>query len=184
MKVKIALSNHHIHLNQKDFEILFPNQKMNVKRYINQPNQFVSDLKVNILSNDNKIEGLKIIGPCRNYTQVELLDRDAKFLNVKCPITKSGDLGHACFLTIESPYNKIIRKCGIIADRHLHLTKEESIKYGLANEFKIKLKKDNLIIEDVYLRIADNSFFEVHIDKEDGENLNINTNDEAEIIKY
>lgn len=184
MKVQIGLSNHHVHLSDADFNILFPNQEMISIRPINQPNQYVSNLKVSIEVNNKKIDNLKVLGPTRNYTQVELLNRDCEYLNIDCPVTSSGNLENASMVTIVSPYNKITKKCAIIADRHLHLTKEQQEKYNLTNVNKIKLVKDDIIIDDVYLRVADNSYFEVHLDKEDGEKFNINREDFYEIEKY
>lgn len=184
MKVQIGLSNHHVHLSNDDFKILFPNQEMENIRNINQPGQFVSNLKVKIEKNDKTIDNLKVLGPTRNYTQVELLDRDCKYLNIDCPITSSGNLENAEVLNIISPYATITRKCAIIADRHLHLTKEQQKELDLENIEKIKLIKDNTIIDNVYLRVADNSYFEVHLDKEDGEKLNVLTGDYFEIEKY
>lgn len=184
MKVQIGLSNHHIHLSKDDFKILFPAQEMAKVRDINQPGQFVSNLKVDIEVNNKIISGLKILGPTRNYTQLELLNRDCEYLNIKCPTTSSGNLENAAKVNIVSPYAVINRKCAIIADRHLHLTKEQQNLYNLTDVKKIKLVNGNIILYDVYLRPADNSYFEVHLDKEDGEKLNIKTGDYFEIQKY
>jgi len=184
MKVQIGLSNHHVHLSNDDFKILFPNQEMKNIRNINQPGQYVSNLKVDIEVNGKVIDNLKVLGPTRNYTQVELLNKDFEYLNIKCPITSSGNLENAAEVIIVSPYSKINRKCAIIADRHLHLTKEQQIKLNLENTEKVKLINNNIVINDVYLRVADNSYFEVHLDKEDGENLNVSKEDYFEKEKY
>ena len=184
MKVQIGLSNHHVHLSDIDFKILFPNEQMEKLRNINQPGQFVSNLKVDVEFNEKRIENLKVLGPTRNYTQVELLNRDCEYLNIKCPVTSSGNLENAVEITIISPNSKINRKCAIIADRHLHLTKKQQIDLKLENVEKVKLVNNTTVIDDVYLRIADNSYFEVHLDKEDGERLNVLTGDYFEIEKY
>lgn len=184
MKVQVGLSNHHVHLSNDDLKILFPNQEMENIRNINQPGQFVSNLKVDIEVNNKKITDLKVLGPTRNYTQVELLNRDCIYLNIECPITSSGNLVNATVVNIISPYAMITRKCAIKADRHLHLTKQQQIDYNLLDVDKVKLVSDDKIVENVYLRPADNSYFEVHLDKEDGENLNIRTGDYFEIEKY
>ena len=184
MKVQIGLSNHHVHLSSNDFKKLFPNQKMENIRNINQPGQFVSNLKVDIKVNNKKITDLKILGPARSYTQVELLNRDCEYLNISCPTTSSGNLANATEVNIISPYATITRKCAIIADRHLHLTKEQQQELNLLDVEKIKLVNEKTIIDDVYLRPADNSYFEVHLDKEDGENLSVSTGDYFEIEKY
>ena len=184
MKVQIGLSNHHVHLSNDDFKILFPNKEMKKVRNINQPGQFVSNLKVDIKVNDKKIESLKVLGPTRNYTQVELMNKDCEYLNINCPVTSSGNLENAIEVIIISPYSQINRKCAIQADRHLHLTKEQQIKLNLENIEKVKLVNDNLVIDDVYLRVAENSYFEVHLDKEDGEKLNVISGDYFKIERY
>lgn len=184
MKIQIGLSNHHVHLSSDDFKILFPNQEMENIRNINQPGQFVSNLKVDIEVNGKQITNLKVLGPTRNYTQVELLNRDCNYLNIECPTTSSGNLVNATEVNIISPYAMITKKCAIIADRHLHLTKEQQNDYNLLDVDKVRLVSGNKVIENIYLRPADKSYFEVHIDKEDGENLNISTSDYFEIEKY
>ena len=184
MKVQIGLSNHHVHLSNDDFNILFPNHLMENIRNINQPGQFVSNLKVDIEVNGKQINNLKVLGPTRNYTQVELLNKDCLYLDINCPVTSSGNLINATKVNIISPYSKITRKCAIIADRHLHLTKGEQKDLNLENIEKIKLVNGKTTIDNVYLRVADNSYFEVHLDKEDGESLNVSSGDYFEIEKY
>lgn len=184
MKVKIGLSNHHVHLSKEDLNILFPNCQMEIVRELSQPGQFVTNLTVDVAVDDKKINKLKVLGPARDYTQVELLNSDCEYLQITCPTTSSGNLVEAGIVKIISPYAEIERKCAIIAERHLHITDEDLIKFNLKNNEKIKLIRNNRVIDDVYVKASANSFLEVHLDKEDGLNINVNNGDEFDVEKY
>ena len=86
-----------------------------------------------------------MVGPLRNYTQVEVLKSDTYILGVNPPVRTSGDLFDASVITLKTDLNEITRKCCIIADRHIHISKEERKKYNLTKDkYKVKIKNDIL----------------------------------------
>lgn len=184
MKVTIGVSNRHVHLTKDDYKILFDDLEFTVYKKINQPGQFASNRVVTLVNNDKVIENVRVVGPFRDYTQVEISKSDAKLLNLNPPVRSSGDLKESSPITIKGPNGIINLKEGcIIADRHIHITNEEVIKYELQNVKKVSVLVNNNLIDNVYLKIAPNSYFEMHIDKDDSNTYSIKTGDIGTIIK-
>ena len=132
MKVTIGVSNHHVHLTEDDFKLLFGSDKeLGFVKDLNQPGQFASSEKVDIKVGEKVLKDLRILGPFRSYTQVELSKTDCRFLKIDAPVRESGVLEGAASVTIIGPMASIERNCGIIADRHIHITKEQREQFGL-----------------------------------------------------
>ena len=101
MIIKSALSNHHIHVTREVLDILFgKNYNLNVRRMLVQKGQFAAEETVTLIKNNKKIENVRIVGPCRKYTQVELLEKDCEYLGINPPIRSSGDLKGSECITI------------------------------------------------------------------------------------
>lgn len=183
MKIKVGISLRHVHLTNEDYKKLFK-EEIKIKRKINQPGQFAAEQTVKLEKNGKVLENVRVIGPNRNYTQVELSRTDAYFLKINPPVRKSGQLEDAEEITIIGPEGKITKKACIIADRHIHITPEERKKYNLKkNEYKIKVSGEKGgILYNVYIREAENSYFEIHLDSDDANAFSIKQNDEVEII--
>lgn len=183
MKVKIGISARHLHLTKEDYDLLF-DEEMNIERPINQPGQYASDKTVTLINGDKKLENIRIIGPLRPYTQVELSKTDAYKLGLTPPIRKSGDLREASSLTIKTQKGEITRNCAIITNRHIHLTPEDREKYGLTKDiYSVKVSGEKGgILDNVHLSESPKSYFEMHIDTDDANAFLLNNNDEVEII--
>lgn len=183
MKIKVGVSLRHVHLNEEDYKELFE-ESLSVKSFLNQPGQFSANQKVTLEKNNKRIENVRIIGPCRDYTQVEISRTDAYFLKMNPPIKTSGDLSESEEITIIGTKGKISRKACIIADRHIHITKEEREKYNLIKdtyEISVDGEKGG-ILSNVKIKEAPNSYFELHLDSDDANAFNLKQNDEVEII--
>ena len=184
MKIKVGVSLRHVHLKEDDYKELF-DESLSVKNYLNQPGQFSANQTVTLEKNNKRIENVRIIGPCRNYTQVEISRTDAYFLRMSPPVKTSGDLSEAEEITIIGPKSSITRKACIIADRHIHITKEEREKYNLTKEIyqvKVSGEKGGLF-SNVKIKEAPNSYFELHLDSDDANAFNLKQDDEVEIIE-
>ncbi len=185
MKVTIGVSNHHVHLTEEDFKILFGEDgKLEVFRELTQPGQFASNQKVDIESPSGKISGLRILGPFRSYTQVEVSKTDTRLLKVDAPVRSSGDLEGAGEITIVGPCGKITKNALIIANRHIHITKEQREEFGLAGVSEVKLVVSTSkggVFDHVQIKEAPNSYFEVHLDTDDANGFLIQQGEEGEI---
>lgn len=185
MKVILGISNRHVHLNEEDYKILFGDIPLEKERDLVQPGQFASRQKVSIKTEKNSINNVRVLGPLRSYTQVEIAKTDSYTLGIKPPIRQSGDLEDAEMITIVGPKGEISKKCCIIPTRHIHINREERERYGLVGVDKVKVKVNSLkptIFEDVYVNESPNFVLELHLDTDDGNGSFSKTGDEVEII--
>jgi len=187
MKVSIGISARHVHLSKEVFEELIGLDKPLTKYVdINQPGQYACVEKVNLITEKGRIDNVRIIGPLRDYTQVEISKTDSYTLGLNPPIRKSGDLNGSENIKLE--YNgKIVEvnECCIIADRHIHITYEDLEKYNLKDGQIVKLKinsEKGAILENVYVRASNNAYFEAHLDLDDANANLIKNGDLGEVI--
>ena len=109
MIIKSALSNHHIHVTREVLNILFgKDYNLNVRRMLVQKGQFAAEETVTLIKNNKKIENVRIVGPCRKYTQVELLERDCEYLCINPPVRSSGNLKGSESLTLVGRIGRFI----------------------------------------------------------------------------
>ena len=185
MKVSVGISNRHVHLNDEDYNILFKDTKMEVRNELTQPHQFASTLTVDIVGPKNKIEKVRVLGPNRDYTQVEVSKTDCYKLGIDAPIRDSGDLEGSSIIKIIGPFGEIEKECGIIATRHIHVDKEIIKEKGLEGIKEVKIKIDGEksgIIEHVHLKETESAYFELHLDTDDGNAFLLKQGDIVEII--
>lgn len=187
MQVILGVSNRHVHLKEEDYKILFGNEPLNKVKDLRQPGQFASDKFVTIQNEDRKIEHVRILGPIRNYTQVEISKTDAYTLKLNPPIRESGDLKNSSPITIIGPKGTLNLKEGcILANRHIHISEEEVKKYHLEGVKKVKVKIEGEkggILNNVHLKVQEPSLLEMHIDVDEGNAFNVKTGDILEITE-
>ena len=187
MKVILGVSNRHVHLNKDDYYTLFGDEPMNKVKDLRQPGQFASDKFVTIKNGDRQISHVRVLGPIRNYTQVEISKTDSFTLKVNPPIRTSGDLEGSSPITIVGPKGELnLDKGCILANRHLHISPEEVKKYGLEGVKKVKVKVDGEkggILNNVHLKIIEPSLLEMHIDTDEANAAAISGSALGEIIK-
>ena len=185
MKVKIGISARHIHLSKEDFEILFPNEELNVYKEISQYPNFASDKKVSLRNGDRRIDNVRVVGPLRNETQIELSKTDCRFFKIDAPLHNSGDLNNAAEIEIINGDKSIKRNCVIIQNRHIHMSYEDAEKYGYKDDQVVKVKIDTIkggIMENVHIKLGDRFKLELQLDTDDANAFMIDENTEGEII--
>lgn len=187
MKVSIGVSNRHVHLTKEHLELLFGSgYELNKKVDINQPGQFASTDVVTIKTPKSEIKNVRILGPIRPYTQVEISKTDSFVLGLNPPIRDSGDLKGSEPITIIGPMGSIDLEEGcIIANRHIHILPEQVKMYNLeGREFvdvKINGEKGG-ILANVKLKVSNEAYFELHIDTDDANAHLIKNGDIGEIL--
>lgn len=186
MKIKIGISARHVHLCKKDFDILFPDTKLTEYMPLSQPTMFASNEKVSIITEFGRIDNVRIVGPIRDYTQVEISKTDSYILKLNPPVRSSGDLEGAEDIYIERDGKRILaRNSCIIADRHIHIKNSDLNEYGFKNGQVVKLKINSIkgaILDDVHIKASDEAYFEAHLDLDDANANLINNGDYGEII--
>lgn len=186
MKVLLGVSNRHVHLTDDDLKILFGDEPLGKVKDLVQPGQFSSDKKVTIKTEKSEIPNVRILGPTRTYTQVEISKTDSFKLGINPPIRNSGDLEGASIVTIIGPKGEVTKPCCIIANRHLHINRKQREELGLLDVDKIKAKivsEKTTIFDDVFIKESEDYTLELHIDTDDGNGSLAKTGDYVEIMK-
>lgn len=187
MKVSIGVSNRHVHLKEKDLEILFgKDYNLEVDKEMSQPGQYASTSFVDLKTEKNTIKHVRVVGPLRDYTQVEISKTDSYFLGLNPPVRDSGDLKGSESITLIGPKGefKIVEGC-IIADRHIHITPKQMELYNLIGKETVNVKlygDKGGIITNVHLKVQDEAYFELHLDTDDANAHLIKQGDIGEII--
>ena len=186
--VKIGLSNKHLHLSEEHIEALFgKGHQLTPTKPLVQPGQFASEEKVDIVGPKNTLKGIRVLGPARPETQVELAMTDARTLGIKAPIRESGVLEG-------TPGCKLVGPCGeveidhgvIVALRHVHLNPEQAEEAGVKDKDIVCLKvggERGLIFDNVLVRAGVKHEREVHLDTDEGNAAGCGPDAVAEIIK-
>jgi len=182
-KILVGISNRHVHLCKEDLEKLFGrNYKLKVLKNLRQPGQFAAEEIVEIIGN-GKLPA-RIVGPIRNHTQVEILNIDQETLGLKASIKISGDIENTPGIKLKGSKGVItIKKGVIIAEKHVHLSNEESKILNLETGSKVKVRHPNGIEFEVQVRTGEGHLSEFHLDKDEAISLNIKNRDIVKIIK-
>lgn len=185
MKVPVGISNRHVHLKLEDLDILFgENYELTKYKDLTQPGEFASNEFVRLEGPKGIIEHVRVLGPLRSYTQVEISKTDSYKLGVNPPVRMSGDLENSEIITIIGPKGKITTNGCILAARHIHIMEED------LNNNNLKLNKPycvrvlgekETILGSVYFKTG-NSYFELHLDTDDANACMLKNKDEVEII--
>ena len=187
MKVSIGVSNRHVHLTQEHFKILFGEGKELEKRNdLTQPGQFASTSIVTIKTDKSEIENVRVLGPVRSYTQVEISKTDAYKLGLNPPIRDSGNLKGSSPITIIGPSGVVDLEEGcIIPTRHIHILPNQVKLYELEGNDVVNVRvggEKGGILTNVHLKVSDEAFFELHLDTDDANAHLIKNGDIGEII--
>lgn len=186
--VPIGVSNRHVHLSKKDLQILFgQNYQLQPIKDLKQIGEYACKEVVTLVNNDRKIENVRILGPCRSQTQVEISQTDARFLKVKPPIRNSGDLKESESITIIGPRGKVELKDGcILATRHIHLSPQEAEEMGISDSQVVSVRlfgNKSGILENVYCKVKDSYTLELHLDTDEANAFLVKTGDIAQIME-
>lgn len=187
-QVKIGLSNKHLHLSQKDLETLFgKGYQLTPAKPLVQPGQFAAEEKVDIVGPKKTLSGIRVLGPVRAETQIELAMTDARAMGIKAPIRESGKLS-------ETPGCKLVGPCGeveldhgvIVALRHVHLSDAQAAEAGVKDGDIVSIKiggERGVTYDNVLVRAGAKHEREVHLDTDEGNAAGCGPDTVCEIIK-
>jgi putative phosphotransacetylase len=170
--VPIAVSARHCHLSKSDLVTLFGDgYALTKKTDLSQPGQFAANETVMIVGPRGSIEKVRVLGPVRNVTQVEISKTDSIKLGLNPPIRESGDVKGSSPITIIGPKGSIYKKEGlIIAQAHIHMTPEDAEKFGVKNGEFVKITTNSerpITFEKVLIRVSSRYKLEMHIDTDE-----------------
>lgn len=173
MEVKVGVSNRHIHLTKKDLESLFgENYNLTPRNYLDQPGQFAAEETVTLKNDKNIKEYVRIVGPTRDYTQVEVLEEDKEYFGINPPVRNSGDLVNSEDITIIGPKGELYKKnvC-IIANRHIHINTRD--KGNFKEDQIVKVQIGEKVLDNIHVKLGNNYALSLHINKDDARDNNI-----------
>lgn len=178
MQIPLEVSAHHVHLARKDVEVLFgKDHKLCVRADLSQPGQFACEECVTLEGPRGKIERVRVLGPERDETQIEIAKTEQFKLGIQPPIRQSGDLDGTPGVTIIGPAGSVTVNKGVIcAMRHIHMTPEDALRFGLKDKDIVRIKVGGdreLIFGDVIIRVKSSYRLAMHLDTDEANAANI-----------
>lgn len=173
-QIPIAISARHVHLRQETVEQLFgPGHQLTERNPLSQPGQFASEETVTIIGPRNKIERVRVLGPVRNYDQVEVSRTDEFFLGVDAPVRESGNIEDTPGITLEGPNGTVQLRNGLIcAWRHIHMHPDDAAIFGVHDQDIVEVDIEDPVrpvtFKNVIIRVSDQYKLEMHIDTDEG----------------
>jgi acetate kinase len=176
--IMIEVSAHHIHLAQKDVEALFGSGHQLTKTSdLSQPGQYACKEQLTIVGPKGRIERVRVLGPARKYTQVEIAMTEQFKLGLQPPIRESGDIEGSPGFTLEGPAGSIKLEKGVIcALRHIHMTPADALRYSLKDKSTVRVRVPGdreLLFGDVRIRVDPNFALAMHIDTDEANAANL-----------
>lgn len=186
--VPVGVSNRHIHLSREDMEMLFgPGQNLTRMKAMKQPGQYAAEETVTLKGPKGELRRVRVLGPFRKQTQVEISVSDGFALGIKAPMRMSGDLDESAGLEIVGPLGSVKLEQGVIvAQRHIHMHPEDAKKAGVSNGDIVNVEAQGMrggILKNVAVRVSEASALEIHIDVEEANALGLKNNDQVRICK-
>jgi len=172
-RIPIEVSARHIHLSQDDLEILFgKDYQLKKLRNLAQHGEFAAKETLDVQIGPRKISNIRIIGPVRKKTQVELSHTDAIFLRVNPIVRDSGDIDGTPGAVLIGPEKKVKIKKGVINTwRHIHCSPKQAKELGFKNGMLVSVETKgtcSLVFHNVKVFVGENFQLCMHLDTDEG----------------
>lgn len=184
LKIPVGVSNRHIHLTRQDLDLLFgKGYELTKKSDLKQLGQFAANETVTIRGAKGEFENVRILGPLRKKTQVEISITDSFRLGVKAPIKESGKIEGTPGIEIIGPKGNIsIDQGTIVALRHIHMTNAQAKSMGVVDGQFVDVQvygQRKATISKVLIRVSDSFVLEMHLDTDEANAVGIKNGDFA-----
>ncbi|MGG1658964.1 phosphate propanoyltransferase [Brevibacillus sp. NRS-1366] len=186
-EIPLGVSNRHVHLSPEDVEKLFgAGHELTPMRDLSQPGQFACQETVTIVGPKGSIHGVRILGPARGATQVEISRTDGFALGVHAPVRMSGDIeGTPGLVLVTAKGTVMLEKGVIVAKRHVHMSPDEAESYQVKDGDTLILATQSdrpIIYPDVVVRVHPRFALDFHVDLDEGNAANLKTGDRVKVI--
>ncbi len=195
--IPVGISNRHIHISQSDLEQLFgPDHQLRIFRKISQKGQFAAEETVDVAGPRGTIPRVRMVGPTRGQTQLEISRTDAFRLGVDPPVRYSSDLSGTPGVTLTGPAGEITIPSGvIIPQRHIHMSPREARELGVRDRDRVFVapveqgaldpgcEPRSVIFGNVLIRVDETFVLDFHIDVDEANAAGLKTGDHVYIIK-
>lgn len=187
--IPVGVSVRHLHITQEDLEKLFGRgYSLTKKKNLTQPGEFAANEVVTVVGPKlRSISNVRILGPVRSRTQVELARTDGIILGINPPVKKSGDLEGSESVTLVGPKGSITLKEGVIrANRHIHMGPEDAASFGMKDDDLVSVEvcgDKALIFKNVQIRVHQGWKLEMHLDTDDANAADISCGTRVKLFK-
>lgn len=186
--VPVGISARHVHLTESDIAALFgEGYKLNPIKPLSQPGQFAAREQVTVIGPRGRLEHVRVLGPARKESQVEISVSDSFVLGAKnCPVRLSGDLEGTVGVKLLGPNGQVELKKGlIVAARHLHMNDEQAGAFGIHDKQIVAIRVTGArpcLLENVICRTGSGHELELHLDTDEANSCGLGNGDLAEIV--
>ncbi|MHC0037032.1 phosphate propanoyltransferase [Pseudoneobacillus sp. C159] len=186
-EIPIAVSNRHIHLSREHLERLFGHgYQLHKLKDLSQPGQFAAKETVTLIGPKGKLEKVRILGPARGDTQIEVSLFDGYTLGITPPIRDSGDIVGTPSVTIQGPRGQLTVQQGLIcAARHIHMHTDDAARFHVSNGQRVQVKvggQRGVIFDQVLVRVSPRYKLEMHIDVDEANAAQIKNGQIGELL--
>ena len=184
----VNISARHMHITPDDLATLFgPGAELTVFRWLYQPGEFAAEQRVTVRGPRGRfIENVRILGPVRNYTQLEIAATDAIALGIDAPCHPSGKIDGTPGALIIGPKGVVELNQGVIrAERHVHMSPADAETYGFADRQYVRMRVASdcaTMFEKVLCRVDPKFLLEVHLDTDEGNACNLVDAESVELL--
>lgn len=187
-KVPVGISARHIHISQEDLITLFgEGAALHPKKDLSQPGQFAAEEKLDLQGPNGTITNVRILGPVRPHTQVEISTTDARKLGLDVPVRESGDIDNTPGITLIGPKGRLeIQEGLIIAARHIHLSPDDARRFGIEDHQEVMIRTEGergVIFDHVIARVSPSYKLDFHIDTDEANAAGLHNGEEVEIVE-
>ena len=184
--IPVGISNRHIHLSADDCEKLFGfDHGLTPKKELKQIGEFAAEETVTLVGRKGVIQGVRVLGPLRQVTQIEISRTDGFSLGIMPPLRDSGDIDQSAGIVVVGPSGAITLKNGVIcANRHIHMHTDDAIRFGVRDNDRIQVEVDGprgCIFKNVLVRVRPSFCLEFHIDTDEANAVGLKNDDQVSL---
>ncbi|WP_250645162.1 phosphate propanoyltransferase [Candidatus Formimonas warabiya] len=185
--IPVGISNRHVHLSEQDVETLFgKGHQLHVGRELSQPGYYAAEETVTLVGPKGVLSKVRVLGPPRPHTQVEILLSDGYTLGIQPPIQESGLVAGTPCLTIVGPQGAVTQCRGVMAAwRHIHMNSRQARVLGIQDGDFVKVQTQgdrSVTLHQVKVRVDEKFVTEVHLDVEEGNAAGLKNGDQVELF--
>jgi len=188
-KIMAGVSARHLHVSETDLKIMFGEDAcLTPVKDLGQPGQYACAEKVRVVEPKGSFDGVRILGPTRKATQVEVSRTDAFKLGITPPVRDSGDVAGSPGAKLVGPKGEVDLSQGVIvAKRHIHMTTDDAEKLGVKDKQLVCVlcatEDRKAVLMDVLVRVSDSYALEFHVDTDEANAVNLKTGDLVQIVE-
>ena len=185
--IPVGVSNRHIHLSAADCEKLFGKEQLTWKKALKQTGEFSAEETVTLVGPKGVIQGVRVLGPLRGFTQIEISRTDGFGLGIAPPLRDSGDIALSAGVIAVGTSGAITLKEGVIcAGRHVHMQPGDARRFGVYDRDRLAVESPGprgCIFKNVLIRVHPDFCLEFHIDTDEANAVGLKNGDQVKLLQ-